>query len=69
MVAKISWCFSVRSASLFINWPRSVGDKLFQEGCFKALRAAATAISTSSAPAAYTDTISDSSLEMARAGH
>jgi hypothetical protein len=42
--------------------PRSVGDMSRHEGSLNALRAAATAVSTSSTLAAYTDAISDSSL-------
>lgn len=49
-----------RSASFNINAPRSVGT--ISRQVLKASRAAATATSTSSAPAAKTDAISDSSL-------
>jgi hypothetical protein len=42
--------------------PRSVGDMSRHEGSLKALRAAATALSTSSTLAAYTEVISVSSL-------
>lgn len=45
-------------------FPRSVGEMSRQEGSLNAFRAAATAVSTSSGVAAYTEAISDSSLWM-----
>lgn len=62
MVAKSSLFFSTRSASFINKLPRSVGDIFFHDGSFRAFRAALTARSTSSAPAAYTDVISCSFL-------
>jgi len=45
-VARVSACASTRSASFIIIFPRSVEAISRQEGCLKAARAAATAIST-----------------------
>lgn len=57
------WCYTPRSASFNISPPRSVGA-IERHSPLKALRAAATAMSTSSAEAAYTEVISFSSLEI-----
>lgn len=62
MVARVSECASQRSDSLIIMFPRSVGEMSRHAGLFIAARAAATAVSTSSAVAAYTEAISVSSL-------
>lgn len=52
----------MRSASLESNLPRSVPDMSFHEGCFRAFRAAWTALSTSSREAACTVAIVSSVL-------
>jgi hypothetical protein len=63
MVARISLFSSTKSASLIIMLPRSVVDMSRHDGSLNAFRAAATAMSTSSGPPAYTETISFSSLQ------
>lgn len=62
MVARTSLCWSMSAASLNNRSPRSVPDISRHEGSLKAVRAAITALSTSSAEAAYTEVISLSSL-------
>ena len=62
MVARTSFSRSTRSESLMRRLPRSVEGRSRHAGDLNALRAAATAVSTSSAVAAKTDVISDSSL-------
>lgn len=63
-MAMVSVCFSRRSANLWINALRFSGARSRHAGDSKAARAAFTAMSTSSDEAAYTETISDSSLEV-----
>lgn len=62
MVAKVSLCCSTSAASLYINSPLSE-LAMSLHSPLKALRAAATALSTSSGSAASTEQISDSSLQ------
>jgi hypothetical protein len=62
MVANVFAFSSTRSASLFNNLPLAVGGRSFHEGSLNAFRAALTAISTSSGPAAKTLAISCSLL-------
>lgn len=62
IVARVSAFFSSRSASVWINALRFSGARSRHAGDSKAARAAFTAMSTSSDEAAYTETISDSSL-------
>jgi hypothetical protein len=64
MAARVSLCCSIKSANLSSRTPRSVAGSSFQEGSLRALRAALTAISISSSPAAYTDVISVSLLKV-----
>lgn len=62
IVASNSLCSSIRFARFAIKIPRSVPGKCFHESCFNAAFAACTALSTSSAPAAWTSAILDSVL-------
>ena len=65
-MASVSALSSTREASLSRRFPREVVGRSRQEEALKAARAAATAISTSSAVAAWTVVISDSSLSGVR---
>lgn len=63
IVARVSLLASMASASLLMRWPRSEGASCFHEGSRRALYAAWTAASTSSAPAAWTVAMSFSVLK------
>jgi hypothetical protein len=63
MVARSSLFCSIRSANFIMSIPRSVAGKRFHDGSLRALWAARTARSTSSAEAECTEVISFSVLE------
>jgi hypothetical protein len=63
MVARSSLFCSIRSANFIMSMPRSVAGRRFHDGCLRALWAARTARSTSSAEAEWTAVISFSVLE------